>query len=366
MGLGPHKRYSVQHLLGDGTFGRVLACFDAKTGERVAVKVAKGIPRYAEHAEMEGETIRAMQRLLASTEHVRHLELCVALHGAFSHGNHYCLVFEPLDTSLRDFLKANDDMGLFVEDVRDMALQLLNCLAALHAVGITHTDLKCRNVMLRDGKSEVVPHPRFEGAPCRRPRRTDIVVIDFGSAVFVHERHPGRIGTRQFRSPESVLGLSWTEKADIWSVGCIIAMLYVGRRLFSVHEDVEHLAMMERVLGAELPRHMARAFCEARRAGVGDAGPEGVALDDGVRTAWPLCALDRDGVERVQALVPLLHRVPDRHSRFLGLILALLEINPQSRLGALEATGHIFFALDLSESCTAETSSDLWHLRRSC
>lgn len=347
MGLGPDGRYSVQHLFGDGTFGRVLACSDAKTGERVAVKVAKGTQRYAEHAELEGETLRDLLQLVSKTEHAGHLDLVVSLRDAFSHGRHYCLVFESLDTSLRDFLKANDSRGLFVADVRAMALQLMSCLVALHAVGLTHTDLKCRNVMLRDSASHQAPHPRSEGVETRRPRNTGIVVIDFGSAVFVHERHPGRIGTRQFRSPEAVLGLAWDEKADIWSAGCIITMLYVGRRVFSVHEDMEHLAMMERILGAAVPRRMARAFCKARDAGAGDS-PDGLVFDDGV-LAWPHCAPDHDGVERVQDLAPLRTQVPDRHSLFLELVLGLLEIDPERRLSALEAREHGFFSADLPE-----------------
>lgn len=347
MGIGPDGRFSVQHLLGDGTFGRVLACSDAKTGEQVAVKVVKGMRRYAEHAELEGETLRDCQQLVAKTEHhSRHLDLFVSLRGAFSHGRHYCLVFEPLDISLRDFLKANDSRGLFAADVRAMALQLLNCLAALHDVGLTHTDLKCRNVMLRDGASDLAPHPRVEGEQSRRPRRTDIVVIDFGGAVFVDERHPGRIGTRQFRSPEAVLGLTWDEKADIWSGGCIIAMLYVGQRLFSVHEDMEHLAMMERILGVEFPRHMARVFCEARDSSTG--GYPHLVFDDGA-LAWPRCAPGRDGVERVRELVPLRDQVPHRHSSFLELVLGLLEIDPQRRLSAEESAKHVFFAADLPE-----------------
>ncbi|CAE7364392.1 madd-3, partial [Symbiodinium sp. CCMP2456] len=46
-----------------------------------------------------------------------------------------------------------------------------------------------------------------------------------------------RACTRQFRSPEVALGLQWDEKLDIWSAGCIIAMLYTGVRPFSVLMD---------------------------------------------------------------------------------------------------------------------------------
>ena len=44
--------------------------------------------------------------------------------------------------------------------------------------------------------------------------------------------------------------------ADLWSVGCILAELYTGDLLFPTHHDLEHLAMMERVLSRRLPTAM--------------------------------------------------------------------------------------------------------------
>lgn len=43
--------------------------------------------------------------------------------------------------------------------------------------------------------------------------------------------------------------------SDIWSAGCILAELYQGDLLFATHDNKEHLALMERVLG-RFPRHV--------------------------------------------------------------------------------------------------------------
>lgn len=72
------------------------------------------------------------------------------------HVQHCCLVFELLDISLSDFLKKNKDQGILMRDIRTMTKQLLQCFSFLQAISLVHTDVKCRNVMLRDSRSDMV------------------------------------------------------------------------------------------------------------------------------------------------------------------------------------------------------------------
>lgn len=44
-----------------------------------------------------------------------------------------------------------------------------------------------------------------------------------------------------------ILGLGWSYPCDMWSCGCILVELAVGDALFQTHENLEHLAMMQRV-----------------------------------------------------------------------------------------------------------------------
>eukprot|EP00439_Symbiodinium_sp_Y106_P013765 s6919_g1.t5 len=247
-------RYEVHGRLGDGTFGRVLAAKDLQTGESVAVKVGKGGDEFCEQAAEEVEILQHIQH-----SHPARESFCVKFLDSFLEPpKHFCLVFERLGISLRDFLKRSSGCGLFVEDLRRIAQQLLQGLAGLHTAGILHTDLKCRNVMLNDERHCAAPHPRDPGKEVLRPQDCSIRIVDFGSAIQQDETFRGRACTRQFRSPEVALGLPWDEKLDIWSAGCIIAMLYTGVRPFSVHENQEHLAMMERLLDDRFPQHMLR------------------------------------------------------------------------------------------------------------
>lgn len=64
-----------------------------------------------------------------------------------------------------------------------------------------------------------------------------IVVIDFGGATYDDESKSSIINTRQYRSPEVILGLGWSYPSDIWSAGCIIAELYLGELLFATVRD---------------------------------------------------------------------------------------------------------------------------------
>ena len=48
--------------MGEGSFGRVLACVDESNKHAVAIKVVKGVPRYKEHAHAEAELLREILR----------------------------------------------------------------------------------------------------------------------------------------------------------------------------------------------------------------------------------------------------------------------------------------------------------------
>lgn len=88
-------------------------------------------------------------------------------------------------------------------------------------------------------------------------KNTEIRLIDFGSATFDHEHHSTIVSTRHYRAPEVILELGWSQPCDVWSIGCIMFELYLGMTLFQTHDNREHLAMMERILGT-IPQRMAR------------------------------------------------------------------------------------------------------------
>ncbi|KPI90042.1 putative protein kinase [Leptomonas seymouri] len=96
------------------------------------------------------------------------------------------------------------------------------------------------------------------------PVMNSIRVMDLGAAQFLstfrdHSLVPGYshmpvsynpIQTSHYRSPEVLLGFGWSTSADIFSLGCMIPELLTGDCLFMPNHTMEHLAMMQHVIGS--------------------------------------------------------------------------------------------------------------------
>ncbi|KAF8820123.1 putative cell-cycle-associated protein kinase CLK [Cardiosporidium cionae] len=330
-GMLLNKRYRVIDLMGEGTFGRVLRCYDTKMRCDVAVKVVRDVTRYTAAAKIEASILEDI-RLLDIHQQSR----CVLLLDSFMHENrHMCLVFEKLGLSLYDLLSQNDYKGFFMGDIRVFAQQTLQTLAFLNKIKLTHTDLKPENILLECDPSEVDTVPFL-----RRPRRADVKLIDFGSATFEDEHHSAIINTRQYRAPEVIFGLGWDMSSDVWSLGCILMELYTGCLLFKTHEHLEHLAMIERIVGPFPPRLVKHARkCDGNK----------YIHPVEERLFWPEGASGNGSIMRVKQCVSLVDLVLPAHRPFAEFVRYLLEIEAMNRPSPHQALQHNFFKIDLSE-----------------
>ncbi|KAF2282631.1 hypothetical protein GH714_011924 [Hevea brasiliensis] len=295
--------YRILSKMGEGTFGQVLECFDNEKKEVVAIKIVRSIHKYREAAMIE---IDVLQRL---ARHDIGGTRCVQIRNWFDYRNHICIVFEKLGPSLYDFLRKNSYRSFPIDLVRELGRQLLESVAFMHDLRLIHTDLKPENILLVSSEYIKVPD-------CKD--------------------HSYVVSTRHYRAPEVILGLRWNYPCDLWSVGCILVELCSGEALFQTHENLEHLAMMERVLGP-LPQHMAvRADRHAEkyfRRGTRLDWPDGATSRESMRAVWKLPRLPNLIMQHVD------HSAGD----LIDLLQGLLRYDPAERLKAREALGHPFF-----------------------
>lgn len=357
-----YDRYKIHSLAGQGTFGTVLNAYDQRRTENVAIKVVRCVKRYLDAAYVEIDILDNLRKADKTGN-----SLCVRMRKSFvchhRHKRHVCLVFEPLGRSLYDFLKRNDFQGFSLEHVRDFSYQILFGIAFCHERSLIHTDLKLENVLLVNDTYDRIEQ---DGRAYRIPTETDVRIIDFGGATYSEQHHARMINTRQYRAPEVILGLGWSYPSDLWSIGCMISELYTGELLFGTHEDAEHLALMERILGTRFSTKMTfsaikkcREEAKAhggsngrkRRRGRSSSLPRADRMfnETSGRLQWPRIASSEESRRHV-ASVKALRTVFGGHPDLLDLLGRLLTLDPDERITARDALGHRFFDRIRNES----------------
>lgn len=96
-------------------------------------------------------------------------------------------------------------------------------------------------------------------------------ICDLGNGCWTHHHFTHKIQTRQYRSPEVMLGVDYDASADLWSLACMVFELITGDFLFDPRKGEvgangapvysktdDHLAQMIELLGP-MPKSLALA-----------------------------------------------------------------------------------------------------------
>ncbi|XP_076362106.1 serine/threonine-protein kinase Doa-like [Tachypleus tridentatus] len=301
----------------------------------VALKIIKNVDKYREAAKLE---INVLKKLAEADQNGRHL--CVKILDWFNYHGHICISFEMLGLSVFDFLKENGYQPYTIDQVRHIGYQLCYSVKFLHENQLTHTDLKPENIMFVNSDYDVVYNSK-KNREVKRVRSTNIKLIDFGSATFEDEHHSTIVSTRHYRAPEVILELGWGYPCDVWSIGCILFELYLGITLFQTHENREHLAMMEQILG-KLPYHM----CRKSKTKYFYHG----------KLEWDeKSSSSRYVRENCKPLKRYMISSDEDHRNLFHLLARMLDYEPNQRITLAEALNHPFFS-KLSDDC-------LWHIQ---
>merc|ERR1719152_1063895 len=209
--------------------------------------------------------------------------------------------------------------GLPLADVREIGRQLLESLSVLASMRepIIHCDLKPENVLLTSANS------------------LEVRLADFGSACRRRERMVKYVQSRFYRSPEVLMGLSYTEKVDMWSLGCLLYELYTGHVLFQGTSSSSQMRAIRSLLGLPPKSLLYRMAPAARHELFGTMSSPPPPM------RATLMSLFRKKKSKGGA-VPSADLLADENS-LLNVLQALLVYEPSKRLKPAEALAMPFF-----------------------
>lgn len=219
--------YTVNNIIGTGSFGVVYLAKCIETEERVAIKKVFQDKRYK-------------NRELSILKIINHQNLIKMKSFFYTQGNtkdelYLNVVMEYIPDTLAKVIKNHTKHGFHLPLilVKLYAFQLLKGLNYLHSMNICHRDLKPQNILIN-----------FQTHRLK--------ICDFGSAknLSKNESNIAYICSRYYRAPELIFGSTdYTYAIDVWSAGCIIAEMVLGIPLFAGTSSVDQLVEIIKLLG---------------------------------------------------------------------------------------------------------------------
>lgn len=217
--------------IGSGGMGRVFLAHDDALDRKVALKV---LPPEDADDEARARFLRE-SRALARVDHPHVVRV-------FASGDDDGIAWMALEYIEGDPLTLLLGEGpLDEETALSLAAQAARGLAAAHAEGVVHRDVKPDNLLLDD-----------EGV---------LRVVDFGIALVTEPQGTGgfqtlsgvAVGTPHYMAPEQARGGAVDERADAWGLGATLYTLLCGRPPFYVDDDEGDLEILARVLKDPVP-----------------------------------------------------------------------------------------------------------------
>ena len=230
-------RYHLEQRLSEGATGEVYRARHVGTQAALAVKVLHPAQLSDEAA------VARFCREAALTARVRHPNVIHLFDLGWS-GAQLFMAMELLDGhDLRAALDGPQPWWL----VRQIGHELCAGLAATHAAGVIHCDIKPENLFLAREAGEV-----------------HLKILDFGIAAEADQanrplaREGETFGTPAYMAPEQAFGAAMDTRADVYAAGCVLFELVTGRPPFDDPDVVENLRQVREdplpSIGALTPR----------------------------------------------------------------------------------------------------------------
>jgi hypothetical protein len=231
------SHYRILDPIGRGGMGVVYEAEDTRLGRRVAVKMLP--PEMATEAKAVTRFLR--EGKAAAT--LNHPNICGVLDVGEDGGQPFIVMERLSGMTLRSAIAGH---AMPAERVLDLGVQMAEALAAAHARGVIHRDVKPGNVFLtRDGAVKLTDFGLAKRVEPRTGEPLRDADTDTGAPL---TREGASLGTVGYMSPEQARGEEVDARADLFALGAVLYEMGTGRPPFTGATDA---VTFEAILGRE-------------------------------------------------------------------------------------------------------------------
>ena len=181
------------------------------------------------------------------------------------------MVFEYCEGDLLDVLKGVREgrVRLTQDHLRSFTKQLLEGIFYIHTNRILHRDIKAANIFVtRDCRLKIGDWG------LGRSWRPPSLPTAGGGANDKPARYTDNVVTLWYRAPELLMGVAnYTTAIDIWSIGCLVAEMFLLRTLFQGRDELEQMNLIFNVCGTPCPENWPDLEQHRRQSGQMQAFP---------------------------------------------------------------------------------------------